>query len=521
MGILRKAWPLVTLLLCTVLPLAAQDSLPPSAGVIFREDTLLLLKSAPHNLSVSERAALVSGRLQTIYDQPDFNADSLLLQNDSIVSRIVYRGQVILTVTADDASHTDLDRKALAQNYLLTIRDKLGTLQSFTSLKQVLIFVAEALAVLAGLALIIWLLNRLFRRIRFRYGRRTYKPLIINGYTLLTGETVRGLVHRALSLTRIFLILVIIYLALPLLFSIFPWTERLAEKLLAYVLTPLKSILKGIINYIPNMLTILVIFAFTRYIIKGVRFLAGEVERGVLQIRGFYPDWAQPTYKIVKSLLYIFMFVAIYPYLPGSGSGVFQGVSVFLGLLISLGSSSAIANMVAGVVITYMRPFRIGERIQVGDVSGDVVEKTLLVTRLRTIKNEDITIPNAVILSGKTINYSTCADERGLILHASISIGYDVPWRTVHELLLKAAAQTEKVLQDPKPFVLQTALDDFYVCYELNAYTNHPEQMALLYSRLYQHILDAFNEAGVEIMSPHYRAVRDGNGSTIPKGEGG
>ncbi|RPD41109.1 mechanosensitive ion channel family protein [Chitinophaga barathri] len=508
---------LPVLCLLAVMPARAQDSI--AAPVTFREDTLFSFLSAPHNLSLRERAVLVTDRIRTIYEEPDFSADSILLQHDSLASRITYRGQVIATITDADASFSDLDRKALAQNYLLVIQEKLDTLSSFTGIKHILTFTAEALAVIAGLILIIWLLNRLFKRIRSRYARKNYKPFVAGGYTLLTADRVRSVMLKVLGIIRILLILIIIYFTLPILFSIFPWTERLADKLLAYVLNPLKSILKGILDYVPNLLTILVIYLFTRYIIKGVKFMAGEIERGVLKIKGFYPDWAQPTYKIAKALLYIFMFVAIYPYLPGSGSGVFQGVTVFLGLLVSLGSSSAIANMVAGVVITYMRPFRIGERIQVGDVTGDVVEKTLLVTRLRTIKNEDITIPNAVILSGRTINYSTCSEDRGLILHAAITIGYDTPWRKVHELLLNAAAKTEGLLQDPKPFVLQTALGDFYVNYELNVYTHNAAQMAVLYSHLYENILDSFHDQGYEIMSPSFHAIRQNTEPAVPGGK--
>lgn len=173
--------------------------------------------------------------------------------------------------------------------------------------------------------------------------------------------------------------------------------------------------------------------------------------------------------------------------------------------------------MVSGVVITYMRPFRIGDRVKIADTTGDVVEKTLLVTRIRTTKNVDITIPNAMVLGSHIINFSSSANEKGLILHTTVTIGYDVPWNKVHELLISASNETEHILKEPKPFVLQTSLDDFYVSYELNAYTNEPGKMARIYSQLHSKIQDKFNEAGVEIMSPHYGAMRDGNQTTIPE----
>jgi len=216
--------------------------------------------------------------------------------------------------------------------------------------------------------------------------------------------------------------------------------------------------------------------------------------------------------------MYAFMFIVIFPYLPGSDSPVFRGVSVFLGILFSLGSSSAISNAVAGLVITYMRPFTIGDRIRVGDITGDVIEKTLLVTRIRTIKNEEVTLPNSSLLSVHSINFSSSASGAGLILHTTVTIGYDVPWKKVHELLTKAASATSGVSRrdDRKPFVLQTSLDDFYVSYQINAFTEEAHKMAGIYSELHQNIQDKFNEAGVEILSPHYRAARDGNMTTIP-----
>ena len=217
-------------------------------------------------------------------------------------------------------------------------------------------------------------------------------------------------------------------------------------------------------------------------------------------------------------MLYAFSFIIIFPYLPGSDSPIFQGVSVFVGILFSLGSSSAISNAVAGLVITYMRPFKAGDRIKIGELTGDVIEKSLLVTRIRTIKNESITIPNSTILAGHTINYTASADERGLILHTTVTIGYDVPWRKVHDLLINAAIMTDGTLNDEqrKPFVLQTSLDDFYVAYQINVYTDQSHRIAQIYSDLHQHIQDKFNEGGVEIMSPHYRAARDGNAIAIP-----
>ena len=241
------------------------------------------------------------------------------------------------------------------------------------------------------------------------------------------------------------------------------------------------------------------------------------IGRGAISFSGFHQEWAAPTYKIVRFLVIVFAAIAIFPYIPGSQSEGFRGISVFLGLLISLGSAAAIGNVVAGVVLTYMRPFRVGDRVKIADTFGDVIEKTLLVTRVRTIKNVDITIPNALVLSSHIINFSSSVtNPQPLILHSSVTIGYDAPWRKVHELLIAAARATTHILATPEPFVLQTGLNDFYVTYEINAYTDQPNLMATIYAELHQNIQDTFNEAGVEIMSPHYTQLRDGNKTAIP-----
>ncbi|MDE6716209.1 MAG: mechanosensitive ion channel family protein, partial [Muribaculaceae bacterium] len=241
------------------------------------------------------------------------------------------------------------------------------------------------------------------------------------------------------------------------------------------------------------------------------------IEDEKLKISGFYPDWAQPTFNIIRFLLYAFMIAMIYPYLPGSNSGVFQGISVFVGLIVSLGSSTVIGNIIAGLVITYMRPYKIGDRIKLNDTTGNVIEKTPFVTRLRTPKNEVVTIPNSFIMSSHTVNYSASARKFGLIIHTTVTIGYDAPWRQVHQLLINAARITPGVLDNPKPFVLETELQDYYPCYQINAYIKDADKLAQITSDLHQNIQDVFNEAGVEIMSPHYFAKRDGSASTIPE----
>ncbi len=484
-------------------------------------DTLFLVHTRVGSFSPADRAKSVSERIEHLYDDYDFKPDSLKISVGEASTEIVYKDQVIMSVNEMEALWFERKPQELALIYQKKIQNAISNERSDNQIGTLLIRVAAVLMIIVGSYIVILLINILFKRVRKKIILLKDKFLTgirIKNYQLLDSERELEVVLFFANIFRLLIIAIALYIALPLMFSVFPWTRGIADTLIGWILSPLKNVLHGFINYLPNLFAIVVIAFITRYVSKFLQFIAAEIETGVLTIPGFYPDWAPPTLNIVKFLLYAFSFIIIFPYLPGSDSPIFQGVSVFVGILFSLGSSSAISNAVAGLVITYMRPFKVGDRIKIGDISGDVIEKTLLVTRIRTIKNEDITVPNASILSGHTTNYTTSAKELGLILHTSVTIGYDVPWKQVHQLLLQAASDMDGLTrkENQTPFVLQTSLDDFYVSYQLNVYTDQSNQMARIYSELHQHIQDRFNEAGVEIMSPHYRAARDGNMTTIP-----
>lgn len=342
------------------------------------------------------------------------------------------------------------------------------------------------------------------------------QPIKLKTVEVISVERIAVMMKGGARLLHWIVIIALGYSYISILFSFFEFTHTWASTLIGYIVDPLVNLFISFVKYLPHLFFILVIIYVTRYAIKFVKLIFDALEKETFKLPGFYGDWALPTYKIVRFLIIAFAVIVIFPYLPGSSSPVFQGISVFIGVLFSLGSTSAIANIVAGTVITYMRPFKIGDRVKIADTVGDVVEKTLLVTRIRTIKNVDVTVPNSMVLGSHIINFSSSADKRGLILHTAVTIGYDVPWVKVHKLLISAAEATENLLKEPKPFVYQTSLDDSYVSYEINAYTDKPNIMAGIYSELHQNIQDKFNEAGVEILSPRYSSVRDGNTTTIP-----
>jgi small-conductance mechanosensitive channel len=501
-------------------PAYAQNTTEPKGEpVIIKNDTLFKFYTAQGLFTVRERARIVTKRIQELVDRLDFNPDSLRVKNDSSISIIFYQSQIILSVSNKDASFSELNRPELAASYLVILKKKLGDVFTNNNAEQTTINILEALAIIVLLIILIWGVDRAFIWIRLKTEvgwKNRMDKLAQQGAPVSYANKLLPVINSLLAVLRLLIIAILIYLSLPVLFLIFPASKPIATLLFSYILNPLKAIFEALLHFIPNVLTILVIFMVTRYIVKLVKFAAIEIKNDNFRIKGFYADWAMPTYNIIRVLLYAFMFIVIFPYLPGSDSKVFQGVTVFLGLLFSLGSSSAISSIVAGLVLTYMRPFKVGDVIKVGDTFGAVTEKNLLVTRIRTIKNEDITLPNATILSGHTINYTSSSTTLGLILHTSVTIGYDSPWRVVHQLLISAAESTTDIISDPKPFVLQTDLNDFYVTYQINAYTRAPLKIGKTYSSLHQNIQDKFNEAGVEIMSPHYTSLRDGNHIAIP-----
>ena len=378
-----------------------------------------------------------------------------------------------------------------------------------------------ASALVATLALVVlvrlnsWTSRKLGNRISAWEGTRI-RALKFQAQEILSeGEIVR-ILRGLVRILRLLVLLVLIYAYLQFVFTLFPWTRGLAAGLLDSTQNAVVLVFLAIIGFLPNLILILFILAIAYYLIKLAGLSFNGIREGRIEVPGFYQEWARPTFNIVRFLIVVFALIVVFPYLPGSGSAAFQGVSIFLGLLISLGSTGAVANLVGGIVITYMRAFRVGDRVRIADAEGEVVENTLLVTRIRTLKNVDVAIPNALVLTNHIINFTSQAREGGLILHTTVTIGYDVPWLKVHETLIEAARETSGIAEDPSPFVLQTSLDDFYVSYEINAHTRHPDRMAAIYSDLHQNIQNRFHEAAIEITSPHFSAVRDANRTTIP-----
>lgn len=476
---------------------------PKKAPVVPFRDTIFYIYGSMGSFTSEQRASAISERIRNLYEDPLFDEDSIKLVDIDDNIKLIYKNELIASIDTMQAALNGKSKIEIAKYFRDEIVNSIHKHQEETSLKRMAIQAGWVALILVGGGFIFKLIFYLYRRarifIRLQRGKR-----IKGVFGLIDADREVHLFIFILKLLRFVLIIMTLYLCIWALFKVFPHTMSISDQLLDYVLSPLKAIARSVINYLPDFFTILVIALIFMYIRKFFRFIAEQISTGKITIRGFYPDWATPTYNILNVILYIFMFILIFPYLPKSNSTVFQGVSVFAGIMLSLGSTSIIGNLVAGLVITYMRPFRLGDRIKMDDCVGNVIEKTALVTRVRTLKNEIITIPNSSVMSSKTLNYSASAREYGLILYLSVTVGYEIPWQKVHDLLLKAASRTDNLLKKQKPFILQNSLDEFNVEYQLNVYTKEADKMSGIYSDLRRNVQEVFKDAGISLVSPHY-----------------
>lgn len=482
--------------------------------------TLFYIKAHIGPYSAENRAGTITSAILKLAEDPFFSADSLKIVHDESEIDVVYRDRVVTAVSPNDARAENKPADIIAFERHKLIATALTEYIHHNSEAGIIKSVIFSGIILVLLIFFIFLVNKLYYFIDERiYEAKTgiLSKIKIKDYQVITVSRQIKFLHLLNVILRYVLIILLFFTALGLTSYLLPWTKVYSLIFLDFILSPVKSFLSTLWFFIPNLITIIVIVFISNLVIKLFRFFKSEIEKGAISLKGFFPEWALPVFNIIRFLIWVFTIILIYPYLPGSDSKVFQGVSVLVGLLFSITSASVLGNLVAGFTLTFTRAFQIGDRIKIGDNVGDVVEKTLAVTKIRTIKNEIITIPNSKISASEVINYSALAVENGLILHTTVTIGYDAPWRKIHQLLIDAAKATDLILHDPEPFVFQTSLDDFYVSYQINAFTRNAQQMAVILSDLHRNIQESFNNSGVEIMSPHYRALREGNRIAIPE----
>jgi small-conductance mechanosensitive channel len=500
------------------IPLVAQEGGVP---VVIDGVEVVRVYGSVGQFKAADRAPEIKGRIITLAEKGiPIEMQTRDLASDNATA--VHAGPVIVMAVTDvDAQSAGVSREVLAKRYAESIQKAIESYRVSHTWIRLLTATLKALLAWTVFFLTLWALIHAVHWL----GRRLEHWLSLHiaaggatGFRFLLWERSRLFLMTLVKFVAGIWVLSEFSLLVSYTFSLFPQTAGISVTLLDHLRSTFGGAGLALVEYLPKGGLVIVIWIVTHYLLKVLKFVASAIESGDLTIPAMHPEMAKPTYNLARMAVLLFALVIAFPYLPGGKSEAFKGVSIFIGLLLSLGSSSAVSNVLAGLVLTYMRPFHVGDWVKIADTMGDVVEKTLLVTRVRTIKNIEVVIPNSAILGNQILNYSSLARTRGLILHTTVTIGYDAPWRTVHALLIDAALTADGILAEPRPFVLETSLNDFHISYELNAYTDRPHDMLDIYSHLHEAIQDSFNKSGVEIMSPTFYALRDGNTVTIPAG---
>ena len=503
-------------------PLPSNLPFPRPYPVMLDGETVFNFFGDIPGIPVAPRVKRVIKNLENVAKDYSLSPDDIRLFSVEGVRIIGTETDAIVSFINADAKAANLPLDKLAQDRLQDIRNAIIQYRERRKPSRLLWGTIEAIAVTIVVLLIFRFLGFLFPQIYQAINQRReilFRPLHIQRWQILSAEQEAGIFFTGLRVFRWAIILSILYFYIPLVLSFFPLTERLAKKVLASFYQAINTVWSAFVGYLPNLFVLLLVVFLAYYTVRLCRPFFKALENQTIHLRGFYPEWAQPTYKLVVFLVIAMAAAIIFPYLPGFDSPAFQGISLLIGALVTVGGASTIANLLGGYIMIYTRAFQLGDRISVDSYTGIVIEKTILSTRICTPNNEIVTIPNSSIVASSIINYSASLRDiqKPLVLHTTVTLGYDLPWRKVHETLINAALATQDILEEPAPCVWQTSLDDFYVSYELRASTAQAIRIKEIYAELHQNIQDKCNEVGIEIMSPHYTALRDGNQSTMPE----
>lgn len=485
---------------------AARPASLQTAPVIIDGSVLFRLRGVSA-FTAEDRAQDVTQRIKDAARNPAVTRETIVVKVLADWSEIRAADKLVVSIFDLEAQLEGVDRSLLAEAVLHQVRDAVDRYRSDRSPKSLATDAAYALAATIAFALALVLLlvfMRSFNRFAATRHQKYIAPLEAKSSRILRADQIWRLLHAVLRGFWILAGVILFYAYLNFLLSLFPWTRAFSDRLSDLVGDRVLTAGVAILEAIPDLILVLILIVITRYLLRLTRLFFNAIRDGHLTVGRFLPEWADPTYRIARLVIVAFAFVIAYPYLPGSGTAAFHGVSIFLGVLLSLGSSSFISNVIAGHTLTYRRAFRVGDVVKIQDTVGEVIETGLLVTRLRTKRNEVVVVPNSLILANQILNYSEMAREHGVVLHTTVGIGYEVPWRQTEEILLMAAQRTAGIASEPAPFVHQAELGDFCVTYELNVYCRDARAMLSIRSDLHRNILDLFNEYGIQIMTPAY-----------------
>jgi small-conductance mechanosensitive channel len=479
----------------------------PTAPVVLDGVTLFRVRGIS-SYPAERRAAEIANRIADVAADRAIPAESLVVQDTPTASIVVAKGQRLFGVLDADAELEGLTRQLVAGAYRDRVAEAITEFRRDREASTLWKDFSRAAIATLGFLLLVELDRRTLRRVRgavtARY-RSKVQDVRFSTVEIVRGDQIWNVLQHAVRILAVLVAFVAAYVYLNYVLVLFPWTRALGRSLTNILVQPLKTLATGFLAFIPDLVFLIILAVITRWILRLVRLYFARVAEGETEVRGFDADWAKPTERIVRFVIVAMALVIAYPYIPGSDSEAFKGIGVVVGLMFSLGSASIIGNLVAGLGIAFRRAFRVGDRVRIGDTVGEVTQVELLTTYLRSPKNEQIVIPNSLILNNEVVNYSALVRSgAGLIVHTNVGIGYETPWRQVEAMLIQAARRTPGIRAEPEPFVLQRSLGDFAVNYEINAYTNEPRRILATYSDLHRNILDVFNEYGVQIMTPAY-----------------
>jgi len=478
----------------------------PMAPVVVDGATLFRVRGVT-SLPAERRAADIADRIKAVAANRAIPVDSIGLQDTPQATFVVAAGRRLFAVVDADAQIEGLTRQVLAEAERQRVVEAVRAFRRDRESAVLSRGLLQALAATAAVVVVVVVLRRAVRRLRATVDRRFRAK--VHDVKISTVEVVRGeqlwyVIERLVAFTGTLSMVAAVYVYLNYVLLIFPWTRGFGRNLSNVVLEPLATVGTGIVRFIPSLVFLCILALITRFVIRVAGVFFRGVAQGTINFQGMEPEWAPSLERILRFVVIAFALIIAYPYIPGSGSEAFKGIGLVVGLMFSLGSPALVGNLVAGMSLAFRRAFRVGDRVKIGEHVGEVTQVRLLTTYLRSPKNEEISIPNSAILNGEVVNYSALARDKGLILHTTVGIGYETPWRQVEAMLLESARRTSGLLSNPAPFVLQRALGDFAVTYEINAFCDSTQGLLGRYSELHRNILDVFNEYGVQIMTPAY-----------------
>ncbi len=483
-------------------------SIPASEPVIVDGDTLFVVRGTSA-LPALERASSIRDKLIEVAEASDAKTVSVRIRFGEFGQEIIVNGTRIVTVSEPDAKFEQVEIDILSSLQADAIEAAVLKYRLGRSREARVTGAIEALLWTIGFALFSILYFQLRSRLPQFIGKhieRRFAGVEEVTQDIVQGKAVAALVQFLLRFLLLLIYCVAVYYYISFVLFAFAESRPFAQILITYVTDPVIDVIMGIINYTPNLVTIAVIVYFTHYAIRATKVFFTNIEAGTFKLKNFEPHWIWPSYNIVRALLIIIGIVFAFPYIPGSDSAAFQGLTILAGVMVSMGSNSVVSNVLAGLFVLYRRSANVGDRIKVGDHVGDVVRIQLTETHLKSVKNELISIPNAQLLNSEVVNYSSKIDGRGLLLHTTVGIGYEEPQEKVEAMLLEAANRTTGLKKSPPPFVLWAALADYAINYQVNAYTTRGSSMPKMLSDLHRNIVAVFNENSVQIMTPSYEA---------------